>query len=136
MPRSPQPRSQFTAPAYKVPRAPHPIDLRLDGNEGRGPSEKILQALDACSASSIRRYPSCRELESEIAERYGVEPDQGPPRKEQKTGNATRATKASTSSRSRRVHTSELLACVRGICDPRVDHTASAFATVDIEDLA
>ncbi|MEC7241237.1 MAG: TIGR01548 family HAD-type hydrolase [Myxococcota bacterium] len=76
MPRSPQPRSQFTAPAYKVPRAPHPIDLRLDGNEGRGPSEKILQALDACSASSIRRYPSCRELESEIAERYGVEPDQ------------------------------------------------------------
>ena len=76
MPTSPQPRPQFSTPPYKVPRAPHPIDLRLDGNEGIGPSPKILQALGGCSASTIRRYPSCSELEAEIAAAYGIAPDQ------------------------------------------------------------
>ena len=73
---TPTPRAQFIAPAYKVPRAPHPIDLRLDGNEGIGPSTEVLRALSGCNASTIRRYPSCAELEAEIAEFYGVAPDQ------------------------------------------------------------
>ena len=48
--------------AYRVPRHPAPIDLRLDGNEGQVVSKEILDSLAAMSLEELRQYPSCAAL--------------------------------------------------------------------------
>jgi histidinol-phosphate aminotransferase len=58
--------------AYAVPRHPAPIDLRLDGNEGRPPSASLLARLAERSTEILRRYPSARPLEERIARRFSV----------------------------------------------------------------
>ena len=49
--------------AYQVPRAPTPIDLRLDGNEGMVPSADLLRDLAQGGSELLRRYPDKRPLE-------------------------------------------------------------------------
>lgn len=61
--------------AYSPPTNASPIDLRLDANEGRADPELIRRALDEIDVSTINRYPSARDLESLIAEAWGVEPE-------------------------------------------------------------
>lgn len=62
-------------PAYSVPRHPAPIDLRLDGNEGRCPlSEAELQR--ALQGLRAERYPSLSTLEARLATLNGVSPEQ------------------------------------------------------------
>ncbi len=61
---------------YRVPRAPTPIDLYLDGNEGASPSDAVLDALSGLDAEALRRYPSTAELEAILAANVGVEPSQ------------------------------------------------------------
>jgi histidinol-phosphate aminotransferase len=48
--------------------------LRLDGNEGNPPPRKLLEDLAVADLSKLRDYPDARPLESEIAERLGVDP--------------------------------------------------------------
>lgn len=59
---------------YSVPRAPGPIELHLDANEGDVP----WQGLEDCIRESrnLRRYPSATELEAALAARFGVKPSQ------------------------------------------------------------
>lgn len=58
--------------AYAVPRHPAPIDLHLDGNEGRAPPASLLARLSERSPELLRRYPNARPLEARIAERLSV----------------------------------------------------------------
>lgn len=69
---SPKPRPPFCQPAYAAPASSHPIDLRLDRNEGRGPDQALVDALQQCDSMALRQYPSCRGLESDIATRFGI----------------------------------------------------------------
>ena len=69
--QSPQPRR-----AYRVPRHPAPVDLRLDGNEGQVVCDDIVQALEGMKSQSLREYPSTRGLEEKIAELYQVSSQQ------------------------------------------------------------
>lgn len=62
--------------AYRVPRHPAPVDLRLDGNEGAAPDDALLDALRAVDAETLRRYPSTAALEARLAARHGVAPAQ------------------------------------------------------------
>ena len=48
--------------------------LKLDGNEGNPPPRKLLEDLAVADLSRLRDYPDARPLESEIAERLGVDP--------------------------------------------------------------
>jgi histidinol-phosphate aminotransferase len=48
--------------------------LKLDGNEGNPPPRKLLDDLAVADLSRLRDYPDARPLESEIAERLGVDP--------------------------------------------------------------
>ena len=59
---------------YKGPTQPEPGVLRLDGNEGNPPPRKLLEDLAVADLSKLRDYPDARPLESEIAERLGVDP--------------------------------------------------------------
>ena len=59
---------------YRVPRAATPMDLFLDGNEGARPPEELLRWVSELSPEVLRRYPSTRTLEKELAERLGVDP--------------------------------------------------------------
>ena len=61
---------------YQVPRAPTPIDLCLDGNEGVLPPTSLLEALGELDGEALRRYPKTAELESTLAVYCGVEPSQ------------------------------------------------------------
>ena len=60
--------------AYSVPRAPGPIDLHLDANEGT----VVWDGLEDCihEASNLRRYPSASQIEAALAARFGVRPSQ------------------------------------------------------------
>ena len=58
--------------AYKVPRHPAPIDLRLDGNEGPPPEAALLDALPQAGPEALRRYPNARRLERKLAERQAT----------------------------------------------------------------
>jgi len=60
------------ASRYHVPRAPAPIDLHLDGNEGATPSSTLYAALDAAGSDAMRRYPDAATLEAALATRLGV----------------------------------------------------------------
>ena len=59
---------------YKGPTQPEPGVLKLDGNEGSPPPRKLLEDLAVTDLSKLRDYPDARPLESEIAERLGVDP--------------------------------------------------------------
>jgi histidinol-phosphate aminotransferase len=48
--------------------------LKLDGNEGNPPPRKLLEDLAEADLSRVRDYPDARPLESDIAERLGVDP--------------------------------------------------------------
>jgi histidinol-phosphate aminotransferase len=58
---------------YAVPRHPAPVDLRLDGNEGRAPDPDAFDTARALEASRLRGYPSPAELEARLAEMHGLE---------------------------------------------------------------
>ncbi|MBI1849967.1 MAG: aminotransferase class I/II-fold pyridoxal phosphate-dependent enzyme [Planctomycetes bacterium] len=62
--------------AYRIPRPTGPIDLRLDGNEGRGPTTAILDALGRGGMELLRRYPDPAPLEAQLAARLNVKPAQ------------------------------------------------------------
>lgn len=66
------------ARAYAVPReaAAPPIDLWLDANEGAPPPADLLRVVAKSGIDLMRRYPNARAFEKELAEHYGVTPDQ------------------------------------------------------------
>ena len=71
---SPLPSTWIPPDLYKGPVQPEPGVLKLDGNEGNPPPRKLLEDLAAADLSKVRDYPDARPLESEIAERLGVDP--------------------------------------------------------------
>lgn len=71
-----RPSSNQGGSAYAPEQFAGPIDLRLDGNEGPVPTEMLMRQLSATDPQTIRRYPSTARLEAQIAQRYGVAPDQ------------------------------------------------------------
>ena len=71
---SPLPSTWIPRNLYKGPAQPEPGVLKLDGNEGNPPPRSLLEGLAAADLSELRDYPDARPLESEIAERLGVDP--------------------------------------------------------------
>ena len=71
---SPLPSTWIPRDLYKGPTQPEPGVLKLDGNEGNPPPRKLLEDLAVADLSRLRDYPDTRPLESEIAERLGVDP--------------------------------------------------------------
>ena len=71
---SPLPSTRIPRDLYKGPAQPEPGVLKLDGNEGNPPPRKLLEDLAAADLSRVRDYPDARPLESDIAERLGVDP--------------------------------------------------------------
>ena len=71
---SPLPSTWIPRDLYKGPAQPEPGVLKLDGNEGNPPPRKLLEDLAVADLSRLRDYPDARPLESEIAERLGVDP--------------------------------------------------------------
>lgn len=61
---------------YSVPRALAPVDLLLDSNEGRPPTECVSAALRALPAEALSRYRRPAALEAELALRLGLAPQQ------------------------------------------------------------
>lgn len=59
---------------YGPPVLAGPIDLRLDANEGPGVAG--VDVGEAFTVEQLRRYPSTRALEADLATRHGVAPDQ------------------------------------------------------------
>jgi len=57
--------------AYRVPRAAAPVDLYLDGNEGRLP-DALAASLGPLDPEVVRRYPDTGALERELAGRLRV----------------------------------------------------------------
>lgn len=57
-----------------IPPAPPWVDLRLDGNQGRAPSPQFFAEL-ANDPELLRRYPTERSLEAQLAARHGVAAD-------------------------------------------------------------
>lgn len=51
------------------------IDLRLDANEGTPPPPSVLDPASLLTADNLCRYPSAARLESQLAERLGVDPE-------------------------------------------------------------
>jgi histidinol-phosphate aminotransferase len=71
---SPLPSTWIPRDLYKGPTQPEPGVLKLDGNEGNPPPRKLLEDLAVADLSRLRDYPDARPLESDIAERLGVDP--------------------------------------------------------------
>jgi histidinol-phosphate aminotransferase len=71
----PSPAIAGMAP-YVVPRHPAPVDLVLDGNEGRRPFPDVWQPLATAAPELIRRYPKATSLEEALAAAYELAPDQ------------------------------------------------------------
>ena len=71
---SPLPSTWIPRDLYKGPARPEPGVLKLDGNEGNPPPRRLLEDVAAADLSQVRDYPDARPLESEIAERLGVDP--------------------------------------------------------------
>jgi len=61
--------------AYRVPRPPIPVDLHLDGNEGRPPPAAVLAALEEHDPELLCRYPNAARLEELLAARLQVPAD-------------------------------------------------------------
>jgi len=72
---TPTPPNTQTAAAYKPPRHPGSIDLRLDANEGAPPDPSLLEAVRADFGEICRRYPDAKPLEERLARLTGVAPD-------------------------------------------------------------
>jgi len=72
---SPLPSTWIPRDLYKGPAQPEPGVLKLDGNEGNPPPRTLLEDLAVADLSKVRDYPDARPLESEIAERLGVDPE-------------------------------------------------------------
>ncbi|MEE8147891.1 MAG: aminotransferase class I/II-fold pyridoxal phosphate-dependent enzyme [Longimicrobiales bacterium] len=70
---SPLPSTWIPRDLYEGPVQPEPGVLKLDGNEGNPPPQRLLEDLAAADLSKLRDYPDARPLESEIAERLGVD---------------------------------------------------------------
>ena len=73
--RGPLPSTWIPRDLYKGPAQPKPGVLKLDGNEGNPPPRKLLEDLTVADLSELRDYPDARPLESDIAERLGVDPE-------------------------------------------------------------
>ena len=71
---SPLPSTWIPRDLYKGPALPEPGVLKLDGNEGNPPPRRLLEDLATADLSRVRDYPDVRPLESDIAERLGVDP--------------------------------------------------------------
>ena len=71
---SPLPATWIPRDLYKGPAQPEPGVLKLDGNEGNPPPRALLEDLATADLSKVRDYPDARPLESDIAERLGVDP--------------------------------------------------------------
>lgn len=71
-----QPNDGVAQVAYSVPRAPTPIDLRLDGNEGMPPPPEFLRDLAASDPEMLRRYPDPKPAEKFLADRLGISVDE------------------------------------------------------------
>lgn len=69
----PSPAIAGMAP-YRVPRHPAPVDLVLDGNEGRRPFADVWQPLASADPELIRRYPKATRLEEALAVAYSLTP--------------------------------------------------------------
>ena len=72
---SPLPSTWIPRDLYKGPAQPKPGVLKLDGNEGNPPPHTLLEDLAVADLCNVRDYPDARPLESEIAERLGVDPE-------------------------------------------------------------
>lgn len=73
--RKPQPSPGVAGiSAYKVPRHPAPIDLKLDSNEGMEPDVGLLERLYAAGPDVMRRYPDATALQEALAARFDVPP--------------------------------------------------------------
>ena len=72
--RGPLPSTWIPRGVYKGPAQPEPGVLKLDGNEGNPPPRRLLEDLATVDLSKLRDYPDARPLESEIADRLGVDP--------------------------------------------------------------
>jgi histidinol-phosphate aminotransferase len=59
---------------YHPARPAAPVDLRLDGNEGVGPTPEFLERFGTIPVELVRRYPDARPLEALLASRFGVSP--------------------------------------------------------------
>ncbi len=59
---------------YAIPERPASIDLRLDGNEGAVCDAELLAVMAGLGPGLLREYPSSRELEEKLAERFSLEP--------------------------------------------------------------
>ena len=71
---SPLPSTWIPRDLYEGPAQPEPEVLKLDGNEGNPPPRRLLEDLAAADLSRVRDYPDARPLESDIAERLGLNP--------------------------------------------------------------
>lgn len=72
-----QPMPTLAAMAtYRAERSLIPTFIRLDGNEGRLPPPSILEAVTAAGPELLRRYPSKASLESKLAARFEIAPEQ------------------------------------------------------------
>lgn len=60
--------------AYRVPQAPCPTDLRLDGNEGSWPPAELLAELldDLEIDALLHHYPDTSRLAAKLAARHGL----------------------------------------------------------------
>ena len=76
MSRKPEPNDWLTSDAYRVPRHPASMTIRLDGNEGGAPSANVLKVLKELTAEDLRAYPDTRLLEAAIARFHNVAPNQ------------------------------------------------------------
>jgi len=61
--------------AYNPGRSACPVDLRLDGNEGRAPSSTLIDALAAAGPEALRRYPDRGPLEARLAAGLDLPPE-------------------------------------------------------------
>lgn len=69
----PVPALQGARP-YSPPKHPAPVWLKLDANEG--PPPPIALVAEALRDVALNRYPSARDLEADLAKRYGIGADQ------------------------------------------------------------
>lgn len=65
-----------TEKAYSVPRHQAPMDLMLDGNEGKAPEASFLRHFEECDTQHLFRYPKANALEAELADYWKLPPEQ------------------------------------------------------------
>ncbi len=71
---APLPSTWIARDLYTGPTQTQPGVLKLDANEGNPPPRKLLKDLATADLSKLSEYPDARPLESEIANRLGVDP--------------------------------------------------------------